>query len=279
MDPADAATQPSETELDAASAAAAEAIAEPGTEEATAPATDPADEIGAGFRLEDVPEEYREHVERYAKQVHGGFTRKTQELADQRREAEAALALQKRLSDDATRMDALRELAAEHGIELEFDDDGEVVDATATDGADGDETAKRIAALERAEAQRAADAEQRDREDYIAEVSDRIEEGLSGLAEKLGLGEDEAVSDQVRDHVVAIARSIAPIEENGRKYPNMDAAVAQYEAWRAAEIQRYVQSKRVQTPKKDGGPAAPKFNARDDRERLAAANAIAGRHL
>src|SRR5262245_17138397 len=93
-------------------AAAAAAIAGGTTQPPEAPATPPAttgtsDAFETPFNLNDVPEEVREYVDRYNKQLQGAYTRKTQELAEQRKALEPNNALLSRLqSDDETTRDA-----------------------------------------------------------------------------------------------------------------------------------------------------------------------------
>lgn len=216
----------------------------------------------APFRLEDVPQEYREHVERYGKQLQGAFTRKTQQLAEQRKELEAAAALYERLHSDDTRAEAIRELLEANGYEIEEsgDDSG---NATVTDQS---ELERRVAQIE---SRHTADQEA----EYVRQVEDHIESGLEKLAESLGVDE---LPQAAREHVLAVARTLEPIDG---LWPDMDGAIASYEAWRAAEIQAYVNSKKAPVVDTSGTDGHPQVNLRDPKERLKAMEAIVGRHL
>ena len=238
------------------------------------------DELGTPFKLSEVPEEYREDVERYVKQTHGAFTRKTQELAEFRREAESALEFQRRLESDETRDEALREVLAQYGYEIDEEASTEEVEAAVEAVTDHQaphsdpDVLARLQALEAQRAQEEAERAAEARSEYVSEVEDRIAEGVSGLAKSLG--QDELSREQT-DTLLAIVRQLPPIE--GR-WPDVEGAVARYEALRAAEIQAYVNSKRVTPVHTEGSsPGAPKADLSNDKARLAAANAIAGRHL
>jgi ribosomal protein L12E/L44/L45/RPP1/RPP2 len=71
------------------------------------------------FNLNDIPEDIRSHVEPYAKQLQGDYTRKTQELADQRRQYEQVQQhLQALYQDPEAQQQFLQQL----GYEVEGED-------------------------------------------------------------------------------------------------------------------------------------------------------------
>jgi hypothetical protein len=79
------------------------------------------------FNINDVAEEYREHVERYNKQLQGAYTSKTQELADQRKQFEAYQAeldfVNALRENPETQQEAFRHLAEKLGYDLEEEDE------------------------------------------------------------------------------------------------------------------------------------------------------------
>jgi hypothetical protein len=257
---------------------------EPGTvttaEEPSSEAVDPAEDLGAGFRLADVPEEngVREHVERYTKQLHGAFTKKTQELATQRSEVESLADLNSRLgSDDPTvRNAALEEFLSKHDLEFEPANEEEAAAAaTAAETATDTELAQRVEALEAeraAEAQATADAE---RPEYIDDVRSHIDDGLSQWAKGRNF-DGGSVPDEIRDYIVSRLAAHAPVDG---LWPDMDKAIADYEAWETKVGQVYVSTKRVEAPDASGSSGVPRFDATSESDRQKAALAIAGRHL
>lgn len=257
----------------------------PTPDEQTPPASDVdlAEDLGASFKLSDVPEEYREHVERYVRMTHGAFTRKSQTVAEQRRAAEKALELQARLDDPGTRDEALKELLSQSGWSV-MDDEPPAAPATAeNDGPEAEpssqatadpELAARLAAIEQRQAAQDAKEAAEQREDYLDAVQDVINEGLGDLAQELGTSA-ESLPAHVKDLVLGFARQLPPIEG---QWPDMKGAAARYHELRAAEIQAYVATKRAPEVNAEGSAGTQKFDPKNRKERLAAMEAIAGRH-
>lgn len=233
------------------------------------------------FNINEVDEAYREHVERYNRQLQGAYTRKTQELAQQRSSLADTIALHEALANDDTRDEAIRNLLSQHGWEVGDDDpDPDPAPAHAADPAGDpappsadDDVRARLAAIEAdRQAEREA-AEQRARDEYASAVADAVNEGIEAYrtAEKL-----EKVSEETRTAIVAIARSLQPLDGG---MPDMESAIAIHQANLAADRQRYIASKDVPTPELSGVAGKAAFNPRNDAERLAKANAVAARHL
>ena len=257
----------------------------PAAEEVTTPAAtdvDPAADLGASFKLDDVPEEYREHVERYVRMTHGAFTRKSQTVAQQRKEAEAAIALQAKLNDPETRDEALRELLSTSGWSVMEDEPtaasatAEVEEGTTPEPAAAVTTdpdlAARIEKIEQAQAAATAAQAAEQREEYLDAVQDVIDEGMEELRSELGLDD---VPAHVKELVLGFAKQLPAVEG---LWPDMKGAAARYQELRAAEIQAYVATKRAPDVNAAGSAGTPKFNPKDRKERLAAMEAIAGRH-
>lgn len=231
------------------------------------------------FKLEDVPEEIREHVARYVKQVQGDYTRKTTTLAEQRRaveaEAEQIKAIREtfdKLESEDTRDEAIMELVSKYGYTFE--------EAEAQADAAADETGEvaelrdprvdeLLAAQEadrqaKAEADAAAQAEaQRER------IMDHVDDALDAYAEAEGL--DEVPAGQ-RRQIIAIAAGLPRLDGD---LPDMETAIAEFEAEKAAIIESYLASKRGVVPDVSGSTGAETFDPRDSKQRLAAAQRIA----
>jgi hypothetical protein len=270
-----------------AEAAGAVADAEPGSSEPTPESPDPTEDLGTPFRLEDVPEEIREHVGRYVKQTHAALTRKTQELAQQRQEVSGLASLKDRLDSDETRVDALKEFLAGYDIDLDFEDEEQVeAAAEAVSEEVSDDLASRVARIEAA-AQEVRESEQREadedaQEQYVEQVRSSMETGFSAFAERQGwkdTGGNPSVPQAVREQITAIVRSMPPIVEDGVELPDMAAAIAVYEGWEASAIERYAQSKRAPTVDASGSSGVQKLDMTKPEDRDKAALAVAGRHL
>ncbi len=232
-------------------------------------------DLGQNFRLEDVDEAYRSDVERYMRQVQGAYTRKTQELAAQRRELEPIQSLHQRLQDDTQRDAALRELLAQNGWEVDGDDehDEDVYDDDfdTEDEQYGDEPttelAQRLAQLEAAE-------EARHQAAFEAQVKTHVESALEAYRAEEGL---DTVPDAVK---AGIAAQLHGLDQDDNGLPNITGAIALYREQQAAAVQAYLASKRGADMDLSGvSSPQPAFNPRDVSERRARADAIAGRHL
>lgn len=239
------------------------------------------DEILERFKLEDVPEEYREHVERYVKQAQGDYTRKTTALAEQRRsvEAEAAKVAEYRetfeqLENEETRDEAITKLVEKYGYTFE---EAEAEAEAATEEAGTGEVAElrdpRVdELLAQQEADRQAQAEQQAAEEAEAHrerIMDHVDDALDTYAESEGL---EDVPAAQRRQIIAIAAALPRLDGD---LPDMETAIAEFEAEKAAIIEGYLASKRGTVPDVSGSTGAETFDPRDTKQRLAAANRIA----
>lgn len=226
------------------------------------------------FSLEDVPEEHRPHVELYVKQVQGDYTRKTQQLAEDRKAVKDFQELVGRLESEDTRDEAMAEFARKYGYEFGDEPPGtheedEEFDENFRDPRvdklvqrfDEQEQARRDA--EQAEAQAAQDAE----------ILGAVDTALDAYAQKQGVKE---LRPGTRQSIIAIAAAIPRLDDG---LPDMEGAITAYEAEVAAEVKAYIDSKRATVPDASGSSGALTFDPRDEKERLKAMNAIAERAL
>lgn len=238
---------------------------ETGTSEHATPEAD----LDAPFRLDDVDESYRSDVERYAKQLQGAYTRKTQELAEQRRELEDLQQLREKLYSEDTdqREQALQGLLDELGYELDKDDDttdtlnDEYVDPV-------EELRQRLDAREQAEAQAAAEAKE------LAAVEAQVNAAQEALAAyEQDSGE---LSETAKTAIVTYAGSL-PRTSDG--LPDMESAIKLWESDRAEAVENYLNSKRnvEAAPDLNGSTGTEQVNLSDRATRLRMAEAAAER--
>ena len=297
--PAFARTEPGAEEA-AATAAADEAAALAGAAEQGASATTASTPSGgtsgsqedqafeAPFRLEDVDESYRADVERYVKQVQGAYTRKTQELAQQRDALKPYQTLQERLEsdDEAIRDAAVEEVLKNAGWENTSTPAEEAAAAAAdettpaaTTSADP-ELAARLEAIEQRD-------QEREQQEYLATFTSKVDTGLDAYYRELGLDkiEDqtqrEAAQTRERQAVIAHLGTLQPLEG---EMPDIEGAVSLRKADVAAIEQatqaKYRASKDVPDTLAGGtsGRSATDTLGDGDKRRQRAME-IAGRHL
>jgi hypothetical protein len=269
------------------------AATEPGTTPAPSSTTTPppsgtsdAPQFEAPFNINDVPAEYREHVERYTKQVHGAFTRKTMELAQQRQAAEQAVAFYDRFhaDDEAARDAAVTEYLKANGWDLGEEEETSPAETTDAPPAHDPEL---LARIERAEQQLQArdEADQRAaHEAYLEDFQGRYESGVDQWAKANGYESGDKLPDYLKTQIAGYVRGVPAVNAQGQpvtgefeaRYPNMDAALALLDADRAA----YLASKDVPTPNTKAVTATQHRPApTTDQERRARALEVAGRHL
>jgi len=255
-----------------------------GADQAGGPDTQNEDQgFEAPFALDDVAEEYRGDVERYVKQTQGAFTRKTMELAEERRRVASMADLESRLGNEESRQEALQELLGRYDLELQIDgDEGE---AGYDDGSGTDDQLEELPpwARQLIERDRARDAEhQRERtERGQAEVESRIETHVKGELDgyRTKAYADKPLPPEVHDALLGFGM-VLPAQPDG--LPNMSAAVAMLESIEAAAVQRFVDGRRNTPPPpatRTGSSGTERPDLMNDKERLKRANAVAARHL
>lgn len=225
------------------------------------------------FSWDDVPEDAREHVERWVKSAKGDYTRKTQALADTRRELAEKSDLFNALEDESTVEDAFNRLAemygmeaAQEALESEYEDDEYEEGEAEEDNSEIAELRSEIEELKGSEGERV-----RDRQKQI--VTDAVLQGLNSYAESKGIKE---LDDDVGSAITLMAMSMAPLHSG---LPDMESAV---EAWESAEqvaIESYVASKRGNAPDTSGGSGVTELDMSDPLQRRQHMEAIAARHL
>ena len=168
------------------------------------------------FRLEDVPDEHREYVKQAYDQMRGDYTRKTQELAQQRREAESAMALISDLQseDPDTRSHAIKWIAENFGENAVL----EALGVEVEDGAEDDEAEDKQPEFRDPRVdQLLAERERQEQEAALADLEKNIDTRIKDLASQAGYELDEDEEDLIWDKVLALP----PLEDGS---PNIDEA-------------------------------------------------------
>lgn len=248
--------------------------------EGTSGADEPETPNLGGFKLEDVDERYRDDVARYQKQVQGDYTRKTQELAQQRKLVEPLTSLAEALQaeDEDTKNAAIRSFLQEQGWEVEGDEgvdeyeDDEDTDDDEVDGPPARTTTdpELLARLGALEAEREAER----REAFEARVNTHVTSALDNYKEAEGLTE---VPDAIKAGIAAQLRGLDPLPDG---MPDIATAITLFEEQRVLAHQAYLKSKRAPSMDLSGVPSpAPTVDLRDAKARRKRAEAVAGRHL
>jgi hypothetical protein len=246
------------------------------------------------FSLDDIPEtltreEARDWLLARQGQMQSGITKVVQESREAQRRAEQALTLQERLANDATRADALKELAGQYGVELDFEDDGVPADF-ADDGIEelGEDEIlgappEVVERLERVES-RFAEQDQREFEQRFTQHSVSALEGFAqreGIKAEQGKSLAESIPAPVRDAIIGHAVQLPRLEGG---LLDMDGAIAAYD--QVAEViasgtrASYRASKDTPEIQLGGADAVEaRVTPKTQAERLALAQKIAQRHL
>ena len=225
--------------------------------------------LDAPFSLEDVDESYRSDVERYAKQLQGAYTRKTQSLADERAELKQLKTLQGELySDDPEKRDA--------ALSTLLDDLGYEIDGNEAPEGDYEEYVDPVdelkARIDRMETEKVTQqAEQQELDAVEAQVT-FAEQSLTAYEQKTPLTETARLA------IVTYAGSL-PRQENG--LPDMESAIALWESDRAEAVEGYLKTKRNAEPAPDlsGSTGTDQVNLSSRANRLQAAEAAAERAI
>jgi hypothetical protein len=194
-------------------------------------------------------------------------------------EVRDAVAFHQRLNDPATQREALNELLDRFDLELPDDDDDddlddEDVDATATDQQEVSPEMQYL--LERERAREAAEQQQAQQQ-AVETARQHVQNQLSEYAKSIG-HEDGKLPDADRQNV--LARALA-LPANADGLPNIEQAIKDHDAYVKAVLSQFVEKKSSAPPAPNlqGNAGTQKPNLADEKERLAAANAVAARHL
>jgi hypothetical protein len=240
------------------------------------------------FRLEDVNDEFslegqqaREWLTARQAQMQSAFTRKMQELGDQRKGVESLAEIQARLESEATRTQALNELLEPYGFALPDDDEEPDDDIPGLDLDDpvAAELAELRAFKESLEAERQQQSEQQAQQQADETFQRHVVSEMSRVAGELGQ-KVEDMPEHIKRDVVTRALAL-PKRPDG--LPDFDAALASHlefmQEVTKLDREAYLASKQVPTVPGGGGSGVPVRDLTSQQDRLAAANAVAGRHF
>ncbi len=246
-----------------------------------APTGQDATPFEAPFKLEDVPEEYRHHVEHYIARTRPAVTSAFQEASQVRAAAEEALQYVDALNSPDTAYEVLRDTLDEYGIELTEDIWAAAQQASGQDEPGdaehlqpNDPTLKYL--VEREQAREAAEQAERDQAES-ARARQHVQSHLSALAEARGYGEDAtSVPSEISTAVAAFA-AVLPYSPDGQ--PNMQGAQEMLEALEAKAVQDYLARKQPEQVPGGGGAGERRADLSDPKQRFALAEEIAQRAM
>jgi hypothetical protein len=201
----------------------------------------------------DLPPE----LETRYKSMQADYTRKTQELAEQRREAEAALEFVEALQDESTRENALRQIAEFVGEDFYLTAAG--FEADGEDTEDGEFSDEDFAVNDPRVDQLAAEWESYKRGQQEKEILHEIESFTDGEMARLGI-EDETEQQAV----LSIA---ATLDLDSRGLPQIEAARGMLEELFNERQKSWIGSKKAPRQPLQGSPADEKFDFSDEDER------------
>lgn len=234
------------------------------------------------FTLDSIEDpNQRAWLEARQAQMQAGFTKALQQQRTQLEAVRPLQTIQERLSDPAQTRQALAELAAEHGIELEFEDDGAqpgYVDDGTPPSADPALEARLAAIEQEFQAQRQAETQAQQQQRFVSHAAASLNEYATS---ELGAGKTaDDLPGHVRDGIVAFAMAQPRVEGD---LLDMQAGIDLWKAHRAElelELRKsFVGSKDTPTPDLSGEVAEQHRDLTDRRERLKAAEAVAARHV
>lgn len=195
------------------------------------------------------------------KQMQGAFTKKTQEIAEQRKAAESAQAFFTALNDPEQRSDAIRWLAENYGEEAVYEALGLDVseDEEPEDNTDDRFRDPRVDELLQEREQQKQAAQQ---EAQLAHIEKLVDAQFAEVAKAAGyeLDEDE------QQAILADAISSFPPGPDGA--PQVKAAFERHQRIWEKRQKKWIESKQGHNPAPTGQPGQPKFDIRDRDERI-----------
>jgi hypothetical protein len=274
-----------DTANEAAIAAAAESVAEePGN--TPAPEDNSDDPTSTVFRLEDVPDEHREYVERYIATARPKLTQAFQSASEQQRAATEALEMAQAFDDPESAYDVLAAQLDRYGLELDKDAFMAAAQAETAEGEpeydwEGDPTLPddpRIDFLVEQERRRQENDAAAAQDSRVQAMQSHVQSTLQEFASKRGVEKAEDLPESVREQVIANAAAL-PLTEDG--LPAMGRAIEMFEAAEAAAVESYLRSKGNggDPPPPGGGPGEKRVDMSNDKERLDYALQVASRAL
>lgn len=219
------------------------------SEEAT-PTEAQAESFTDSFNPEELPEDARSAYEDAYKKMQADYTRKTQEIAESRREAEDAMEFISALQDPEYRDQALRLL----GVEL---------DAKEAEGDDEEEWLTENERLDRIEQALESQAEQTQQAELEAMEDQFLDQEFTKLEKQIG----RDLTDEEAELLFVTATHPAFRDKKGM--PDVEAAFERINGLEKGAQQRYVESKKA--PRAPLGSAGTKsVDLNDDEARTAA---------
>ncbi len=208
------------------------------------------------------PQKLPDELQPAYKQMHGAWTRKTQELAEQRQQAEQANQLLQALQsdDENLRNQALDALGFEFAdAEPDYDPgEDELLDPV-------DMLQSEVEQLKQAREQELMERQQ---QQQYQQLEQHMEQAFADLAK----GEGRQFSDKERTALAVLAGFIVDHDQSGM--PNIQAAHEWLSGLREEWQQGYVQSKNAPRPASSGQPGVPSFDFDDEEQRINAMASI-----
>ena len=203
---------------------------------------------------DDLPPE----LESRYKSMQADYTRKTQELAEQRREAENAMAWVEALSNEETRSDALRQLAEELGPEVVAEAAGFEVAQDTEDELDFSQFEEPGVAdprVDQLEAELNAFKQAQEEQAILQEIESFTEQEM----ERLGIG-----NEAEQRAVLSIA---ATLDLDREGFPQIEAANQMLEELYGSKQKEWIGSKKASRPPLQGQQAEETFDFNNEDER------------
>jgi hypothetical protein len=213
------------------------------------------------FDLAQVPEDAdREWFEARYGDLRSDYTRKTQELADQRKQVSAIVDAIKdpEHPSHAEVMDYL-------GLEFADDEDAEESEYDFDEGDPLAEIRQEIAALKQEREQEQQFLSQQQQE---AALEDYLESSITDLQRREGI-------DEFNDDELALLVNAAVAMPNEQGQPDIDAAYARFKGAFAARQKAWMGSKRAPRAPGDGVPGSAELDVTDRSQRLSESERIA----
>jgi HD-GYP domain-containing protein (c-di-GMP phosphodiesterase class II) len=238
----------------------------PSTTETSAPAREPSSQEQTEpeyFSDNFDPSTLDEALQPAYRQLRGDYTRKTQELAEQRKQAEAATAFFEDLQSEDTREHALQWFAQQVGgpealaaaLGFEVDDD----EQSTSEPDEPDPVREMRSEWEQFKAEREAEQARKAEDDYVARVDRGVQEQMQALAKQAGV-------DELPQRTQELLVSRALVAHTGPDgMPNVRAAFDELEAeW--TERQKGWASSKETTHIQPGGQEATEVPDLDNEE-------------
>lgn len=224
------------------------------------PESDSAPESGTSadtsFAEVTIPDDAgREWFEKQYGELRSDYTRKTQALAEERKQIEQyrqeAELMARLRSDETTQAQVFRELAERLGYDLDDDEDDEYEDSFRDPRVD----------------QLLAEREEQQKAQELASLESHIDHQIDEIAKR----ENLQVSDKTRDWLFAKVLSLPPRADGN---PDVESAVADFRVIQDEWQKSYVESKRTPVAPGVGQAGVPKFDPTDEKQRRQAMAAI-----